>query len=216
MAELLAPLERAGIRVTLAMGDHDRRDNFLAQWPRYAENAPVPGRIVSKVDTPHCEILLADTVNDDPVGFGEGARPGHVDDAQRSWLEAELKAADKSVIVCGHHGPREGNVNLSKMLLAAPGARVAIGRFGEADGKHTPLAYIEELYKLGGVSEAFSAICLSRALGIAFAEGVEMFMPYELRDREFEGLEPRRPARDARPSTDNPRKRVVLEGLRGH
>lgn len=140
----------------------------------------------------------------------------------------------------------------------APGALVAIGGFGEADGKHTPLGYIEELYKLGGgayfdimnihpysvpygpegfllpnleklralmakygdakkpiwiteigwptnerkpgfdpkkgdkwhyqggVSEAFSAICLSRALGIAFAESVEMFMPYELRDREFE------------------------------
>ena len=140
----------------------------------------------------------------------------------------------------------------------APGARVAIGGFGEADGKHTPLGFIEEFYKLGGgayfdimnihpysvpygpeeylipnlenlrslmakygdagkpvwiteigwptneqkpgfdpkkgdkwhymggVSEAESALFLSRALGIAFAEGVETFMPYELRDREFE------------------------------
>ena len=123
VAELLAPLERAGIRVTLAMGDHDRRDNFLAQWPRYAENAPVPGRIVSKVETPYCVILLADTVNDDPVVFGEGTKPGQVDDAQRKWLEAELAAAEKPVFVCGHHGPREGSVNLARMLLAAPACK---------------------------------------------------------------------------------------------
>ena len=120
VAELLAPLERAGIRVTLAMGDHDRRDNFLTQWPRYAENAPVPGRIVSKVETPHCEILLVDTVNDDPVGFNENTHRGNVGDDQRAWLEAELKAANKPVIVCGHHGPNEHEVNLKGLLFAAP------------------------------------------------------------------------------------------------
>ncbi len=39
---------------------------------------------------------------------------------------------------------------------------------------------------VGGVDESVSALYLSRALGIAFAEGVETFLPYELRDREHE------------------------------
>ena len=120
VAELLAPLERAGIRVTLAMGDHDRRDNFLAQWPRYVEESQVPGRIVTRVDTPHCLFLMLDTVNDDPIGFGEKTRPGDLGAAQRKWLEAELKAAGKPVIACGHHGPRENDVNLAGLLLASP------------------------------------------------------------------------------------------------
>lgn len=120
VAELLAPLETAGIRVTLAMGDHDRRDNFLAQWPRYAETSPVPGRIVSKVDTPYCTLLLLDTVNDDPIGFGEATRPGDLGDAQRKWLDAELGASTKPVIACGHHGPNQNKVNLAGTLLAAP------------------------------------------------------------------------------------------------
>ena len=37
-----------------------------------------------------------------------------------------------------------------------------------------------------GVDEATEARYLSRALGIAFAEGVETFLPYELRDREHD------------------------------
>ena len=37
-----------------------------------------------------------------------------------------------------------------------------------------------------GVDEATAARYLSRALGIAFAEGVEAVMPYELRDREHD------------------------------
>ena len=121
--EILAPLERAGIRVTFAMGDHDRLDNFLAQWPRYAEESQVPGRIVTRVDTPHCIFLLLDTVNDDPIGFGERTRPGNLGDAQRKWLEAELKAAGKPIIACGHHGPREDDVNLAGLLLASPACK---------------------------------------------------------------------------------------------
>ena len=120
VGEILAPLERAGIRVTLAMGDHDRRDNFLAQWPRYAEESQVPGRIVTRVDTPHCLFLLLDTVNDDPIGFGEATRPSRIGDAQFEWLDAELKAASKPVIVCGHHGPTENNNGLAGFLLGKP------------------------------------------------------------------------------------------------
>ena len=37
VASILKPLEDAGIKLTLGMGNHDRRDNFLAQWPEYAK-----------------------------------------------------------------------------------------------------------------------------------------------------------------------------------
>jgi len=45
------PLEAVGIRVTLTMGNHDRRDAFLEVFPEYAKTTKVPGRIVSVVES---------------------------------------------------------------------------------------------------------------------------------------------------------------------
>lgn len=117
--EILEPLERAGIRVTLAVGDHDRRDNFLDRWPRYAETTQVPERIVSKIDTPYCEIILLDTVNADPIGFGESTRPAQIGEAQFKWLDSELKEAAKPVIACGHHGSKGSGIYLAAHFLDA-------------------------------------------------------------------------------------------------
>ena len=69
-AKLLQPLTAAGIRLTLGMGNHDRRGNFLEVWPEYAKTSPVPGRIVSKVELPHVDLLMLDTLNALEV-FGE-------------------------------------------------------------------------------------------------------------------------------------------------
>ncbi len=121
---ILQPLYDAGIKVTLGMGDHDRRDNFLAVWPEYAESSPVPGRIVSEVALDGLDILLLDTVNDDPIGIGEGTRPGDLGDAQRRWLETRLASAENPVILCGHHAYQEqkGNAKIlsTERLLATP------------------------------------------------------------------------------------------------
>ena len=95
-------------------------EDILSLRPRYAEESQVPGRIVTRVDTPHCLFLLLDTVNDDPIGFGEATRPSRIGDAQFEWLDAELKAASKPVIVCGHHGPTENNNGLAGFLLGKP------------------------------------------------------------------------------------------------
>ena len=54
------------------------------------------------------------------------------------------------------------------------------GQAPEDDPRRTKWAYGP------GVDEALAAVYLSRELGIAFAEDVGMFMPYELRDREFD------------------------------
>lgn len=118
-ATILAPLESAGMKIAFAMGNHDRRDNFLAQWPEYAKTSPVPGRIVSRVSTPHADLILLDTVNAQPVAFKGKTFPGEIDNAQREWLEAELARTTKPLFVCAHHGMKEDAVRLSKTLLSA-------------------------------------------------------------------------------------------------
>ena len=37
-AELLSPLEKAGIKVTLGMGNHDRRASFFKVFPQYGDS----------------------------------------------------------------------------------------------------------------------------------------------------------------------------------
>ena len=51
-AEVLKPLSDAGIKVTLAMGNHDIRAEFLKFFPGYDRTTKVPGRFVSVVETP--------------------------------------------------------------------------------------------------------------------------------------------------------------------
>ena len=116
-ASILQPLEDAGIKLTLGMGNHDRRDNFLAQWPGYAKTSPVAGRIVSKVELPNVDLLMLDTLNALEVEKKKKSNPGEMDNAQREWLRETLKAATKPVLTCAHHKPNEGKVDLAKLLL---------------------------------------------------------------------------------------------------
>ncbi len=118
-ASILKPLEDAGIRLTLGLGNHDRRDNFLAQWPEYATTSPVPGRIVSKVELPHVDLLMLDTLNALEVEKFKKSRPGDMDDAQREWLHETLKAATKPVLTCAHHKPNEDKVALTGLLTGS-------------------------------------------------------------------------------------------------
>ena len=116
-ASILKPLTDAGIKLTLGMGNHDRRGNFLHVWPEYAKTSPVKGRIVSKVELPHVDLLMLDTLNALEVEKFKKSNPGEMDDAQREWLRETLKAATKPVLTCAHHKPNEGKVNLAGLLL---------------------------------------------------------------------------------------------------
>jgi len=116
-ASLLKPLTDAGIKVTLGMGNHDRRDNFLQVWPEYAKTSPVPGRIVSKVEMPHVDLLMLDTLNALEVEKNKKSNPGEIDDAQREWLRETLKAATKPVLTCAHHKPKEEKLKIVDLLL---------------------------------------------------------------------------------------------------
>ena len=75
-AQLFQPLLDAGIKLTLGLGNHDRRDNFLVQWPSYARSTLVPGRIVSKVEMPHADLLMLDTSSAKSVEKKSKSHPG--------------------------------------------------------------------------------------------------------------------------------------------
>ena len=121
--EILQPLVDAGIKLTLGMGNHDRRGNFLSVWPEYAQTSPVAGRIVSKIELPHVDLLMLDTLNALEVEKFKKSKPGELDDAQREWLAETLKAATKPVLTCAHHKPDEDKVGLGALLLKSEACR---------------------------------------------------------------------------------------------
>ncbi|MBR1588671.1 MAG: metallophosphoesterase [Kiritimatiellae bacterium] len=122
-AKLFQPLLDAGIKLTLGLGNHDRRDNFLVQWPSYAKSTLVPGRIVSKVEMPYADLLMLDTINAKPVEKKKGSHPGECGKEEYEWLAETLKAATKPVLTCSHHRPNEDKVGLAKLLHGSPACK---------------------------------------------------------------------------------------------
>ena len=104
-AKLLKPLEDAGIEVVLGMGNHDRRETFFAQFPRYVETTKVPGRVVSEVALNGVDILVLDSLR--RPDEGKGVVSGEVGGGQMEWLVEDLRRRTRPVIVCAHHSPRE-------------------------------------------------------------------------------------------------------------
>ena len=104
-------LRDAGIEVTHAMGNHDRRAPFLEAFPEYAGKSPVEGRLVSVVKTPAFDLILLDSMKGDG-----GPVEGALDDAQQQWLEAELPKWPCPVFVGAHHGHNELRVAGAPLL----------------------------------------------------------------------------------------------------
>jgi len=100
--QVLAPLEAAGIRVTQAMGNHDRRANFARVFPEKAATSRVSGRMVFVVPTPHADFIVLDSLqeDDDP---GKWITPGAVNEEQKEWLKDTLRDYQKPVFVTAHH-----------------------------------------------------------------------------------------------------------------
>ena len=104
LRELLQPLYDCGIAVTLGMGNHDIRASFAKSFPECAAKSLVPGRYVHRVETPHADFLMLDTLKEPTkrgsysacTGFGLGKE-------QKDWLGKELDALKKPTFVCAHH-----------------------------------------------------------------------------------------------------------------
>ena len=105
-AEVLKPLTDAGIKLTLAMGNHDIRAEFLKCFPGYDKTTKVPGRFVSVVETPYADFILLDSLKEPkPVDRGKykALESCELGDAQKKWLEATLPTLTKPTFVCSHH-----------------------------------------------------------------------------------------------------------------
>ena len=107
--EILQPLLDAGIVLTCGMGNHDKRRNFLAVFPEYADRLLVKDRIVSKVAFPQCDFVMLDSLKE-KEGDGGNFVEGLVDGAQKKWLQAEIASAKRPLFLGAHHCPRESGI----------------------------------------------------------------------------------------------------------
>ncbi|MBP3773890.1 MAG: metallophosphoesterase [Bacteroidaceae bacterium] len=117
LKEIIVPLEASGIHFTMAMGNHDRRENFAAAFPQYAAKSLMPDRFVFKVETPRADFIILDSLQqgDDTTKW---ITPGKLNDAQKEWLEKTVKNYTKPVFVTAHHNI--GETGLQKILTSSP------------------------------------------------------------------------------------------------
>ena len=120
-AELLAPLERAGIRVILGMGNHDRRDAFLKVFPQYAEQTKVAGRIVTHLALPDVDVVMLDSLCELPDLKPRQATKvsGEINAEQIEWLKSFAAGSSRPMILCTHH-PIGEMPNLDKFVSDTP------------------------------------------------------------------------------------------------
>lgn len=116
LRKILKPIEDAGIKMTLGMGNHDRRDIFGKVFPEYADTL-VKDRYVHIVKTPYADLIMLDSLQqgaDTSTWITEGA----VNDEQKEWLKKTLSTYTKPVFVCAHHPIGETRVNT--IMLESP------------------------------------------------------------------------------------------------
>lgn len=115
---LIEPIEKAGITLTLGMGNHDRREEFDSIFPEHkAKSVFGMHRYVYIVETPHADFIVLDSLqqgDDKTTWIGGGA----LDAPQREWLEKTLASYTKPVFVCAHHGV--GELKIGSLLVDTP------------------------------------------------------------------------------------------------
>ena len=118
-AEVLKPLSDAGIKVTLAMGNHDIRAEFLKFFPGCDKTTKVPGRFVSVVETPHVDFILLDSLKEPSKRGDYPACTGfELGGAQMTWLRETLASLAKPAFVCAHH--TAWDLKIEKLCAKSP------------------------------------------------------------------------------------------------
>lgn len=112
-------LTDAGIVVTHATGNHDRRAQFLDHFPM-REPSPVVWRIVSEVHFPTCDLILLDSLV-------EGEVAGGLDAPQQEWLLETLAKRTRPVFVGAHHPTRELTVKGASIVTALKNCPFCVG-----------------------------------------------------------------------------------------
>jgi len=110
---LMKPIEKAGIKWEVAMGNHDRLADYRTACPdRFAEKPILEGRYIHIVETPRADFILLDSYQKDHVD-------GAIEPAQMKWLTETLKKyTEKPVFVGCHHGLHQ--TKIGKILLSCP------------------------------------------------------------------------------------------------
>ncbi len=102
LREIIKPIERAGITLTLGMGNHDRRENFASAFPEYAAKSQLKGYMTYVVDTPRAAFVIMDSLQEGE-DHDKWITAGKIEDDQRQWLTEKLKEFTKPLFVCSHH-----------------------------------------------------------------------------------------------------------------
>ena len=111
-------LTEAGIAVFVTTGNHDHRDVMFRYFPRQKELTPVPGRLVSVIDLGTCDLLLLDSLDENPQGEGFSNNVGGaLDDAQWEWLQKEAPARKRPFLVGAHHAINDLGGRKARALL---------------------------------------------------------------------------------------------------
>ena len=101
---ILQRIVSAGIDLHLTMGNHDKRVNFLREWPEYAAKPLVPGRVTQVVSLGSADLVLLDTLkgSDSRADNDMGPVEGTIDPAQLSWFEEFVAHAKRPFFVGSH------------------------------------------------------------------------------------------------------------------
>ena len=129
--QFLKPLEDAGIKVTHAMGNHDRVDEFLMAYPEYKGRGGFEKKLVSEVSTPHADFIVLDShveCADNERGKYPTCTGYDLGTKQVAWLKERLASAKKPTFVCSHH--QAPDLKISKLIARAPTV------FGYLHGHH--------------------------------------------------------------------------------
>lgn len=120
-AELLSELEQAGIKVTLGMGNHDRRAPFFKVFSEYAKSTKVEGRVVSVVEMPDFDFVMLDSLAELPGLKLRQATTvsGEISGGQIEWLKEFVKSRTRRVVLGSHH-PLGEMANLEKLIADTP------------------------------------------------------------------------------------------------
>lgn len=105
VAKLLEPLQQVGIKITMAMGNHDRREAFFNAFPEYRASTKVAGRVVSIVELPDFDFVVLDSLDELPDLKPRQATKvsGAMDKAQLDWLDGYLAGSKRPVVLSSHH-----------------------------------------------------------------------------------------------------------------
>lgn len=120
-ARLFRPLREAGIHITMAMGNHDRRAPFFEVFTEYLKQTRVEGRVVSVVELADVDFVVLDSLDELPnLKRGQSTNvDGEMDEAQIKWLESYLASAKRPVLLGAHH-PLNEMPNLEAVIAKSP------------------------------------------------------------------------------------------------